>query len=78
MRCLAMLAAVGLSLTLVAQTSAKDRAPKPAEPQVDCGSYGTSVEFEETPKAAADKAKKDEKLVFILHVSGDFEDSGRT
>jgi hypothetical protein len=51
---------------------------KPPEPQVGCGGYGTSVDFEETPKLAADKAKKEEKLVLILHVSGDFEDSGRT
>jgi len=39
-----------------------------------CGSHGTSIEFVETPKEAADQAKKAEKLVFVLHVSGDFED----
>jgi hypothetical protein len=78
MRSLAMVAALGLGLILVPGTSAKDRPPKPAEPQVGCGSYGTSVDFEATPKAAAEKAKKDEKLVLILHVSGDFEDSGLT
>jgi hypothetical protein len=38
------------------------------------GDYGTSVEFEETPKEAAVRAKKEEKLVFVLHVSGNFED----
>ena len=38
------------------------------------GSCGTSVEFVETPKEAAVQAKKEEKLVFILHVSGHFED----
>ena len=51
---------------------------KPPVPQPGCGGYGTSVDFEESPKAAADKAKKEEKLVFILHVSGEFEDSGLT
>ena len=36
--------------------------------------FGTTLEFLDTPKDAAAKAKKDEKLVFILHVSGNFED----
>jgi hypothetical protein len=39
-----------------------------------CGSFGTSVEFAESPAEAAKQAKKQEKLVFILHVSGNFED----
>ncbi len=39
-----------------------------------CGSYGTSVEFTSTPSEAARQAKKDQKLVFVLHVSGHFED----
>jgi hypothetical protein len=78
MRCFAMLAALGLGLALTPDATSKDVAQKPAEPQPGCGGYGTSVDFEETPKAAADKAKKEEKLVFVLHVSGDFEESGRT
>jgi len=39
-----------------------------------CGSFGTSVEFVDTPSAAARLAKKEQKLVFVLHVSGHFED----
>ncbi|MBX9680193.1 MAG: hypothetical protein K2X38_15640 [Gemmataceae bacterium] len=42
------------------------------------GEYGTSVHFEKTPSHAARKALKEEKLVFVLHVSGDFEDSALT
>jgi hypothetical protein len=38
------------------------------------GSCGTAIEFVDTPKEAAAEAKKQEKLVFILHVSGHFED----
>lgn len=38
------------------------------------GSCGTSVEFMDSPKEAALEAKKQEKLVFVLHVSGHFED----
>ena len=41
-----------------------------------CGtqSYGTSVVWSGTPSEAATKAKAEEKLVFVLHVSGNFED----
>ena len=44
------------------------------EKEGGCGSFGTSVEFVDTPKEAATLAKKQEKLVFVLHVSGNFED----
>jgi hypothetical protein len=41
-----------------------------------CGndSYGTSIEWAESPNDAAKKARAEEKLVFVLHVSGNFED----
>jgi len=41
-----------------------------------CGkqTYGTSVQWAGTPSEAAAKAKAEEKLVFVLHVSGYFED----
>ena len=41
-----------------------------------CGkeSYGTSVQWSGSPSEAASKAKAGEKLVFVLHVSGHFED----
>ena len=41
-----------------------------------CGNeqYGTSVEWAGSPSEAAAMARKQEKLVFILHVSGYFED----
>ena len=39
-----------------------------------CGSYGTNVEFVSSPSEAARQAKKEQKLVFVLHVSGHFED----
>ena len=38
------------------------------------GCYGTTIDFVDTPKEAAALAKKQEKLVFVLHVSGHFED----
>jgi hypothetical protein len=39
-----------------------------------CGHYGTSVDFYSSPSVAAAQAKKEQKLVFVLHVSGHFED----
>ncbi len=59
-------AAVGL-LLLSPALSAADK----VEPS---GSCGTSIEFFDTPKEAARQALKDQKLVFVLHVSGNFED----
>jgi hypothetical protein len=52
-------------------------APSIAEitkPAPTCGKHGTSIEFVATPSEAAQQAKKEGKLVFVLHVSGHFED----
>lgn len=50
-------------------------APKPKQEAHTCsGDYGTDVLFEDTPSDAAAQAKKDKKLVFVLHISGHFED----
>ena len=43
-----------------------------------CGEFGTSVIFAESPREAAKQALKEEKLVFVLHVSGHFEESDFT
>jgi hypothetical protein len=70
---------LGLCLLGSTRSSAgDDRASKlklslPAEPAT-CGKFGTSVEFVATPSEAARQARHDEKLVFVLHVSGHFED----
>ena len=63
MRALTFLLAAGLVAGLAWPTTA----------QAGCGKFGTQVEFVDTPKEAADQAKKEEKLVFVLHVSGHFE-----
>jgi hypothetical protein len=47
--------------------SVLDPAPK------SCGNYGTAVQFVKTPSDAARQALKEQKLVFVLHVSGLFE-----
>ena len=48
----------------------------PAPKCASCGNetYGTSIVWSGTPAEAAKKAKQEEKLVFVLHVSGRFED----
>ncbi len=42
-----------------------------------CG-FGTKLDFVDSPKEAAAIAKKEQKLVLVLHVSGHFEDPGLT
>jgi hypothetical protein len=68
-RSMPLAVAVAAALGLAGPAAAKSPAPK-AE---SCGEYGTSVHFEETPADAAKEAKKAEKLVMVLHVSGHFE-----
>jgi len=63
-------AALGLSLALLAGSARADKAAKEGE---TCGDYGTTVHFFKSPSDAATQAKKDKKLVMVLHVSGNFE-----
>jgi hypothetical protein len=66
------LGVLGLCLS-IGLAAGKGREPiDPKEPT--CGNHGTSVEFLDTPAKAAAAAKKDGKLVMVLHVSGHFED----
>jgi hypothetical protein len=37
--------------------------------------YGTSIDFLSTPAAAAEQARREGKLMLVLHVAGNFEDS---
>jgi hypothetical protein len=48
-----------------------------AEPTT-CGDHGTNVHFFKSPSEAARAANKEEKLVFVLHISGLFEDPDYT
>jgi hypothetical protein len=62
--------AVALAAALGLTGPAGAKTPPKAE---TCGEYGTSVHFADTPADAANEAKKAEKLVMVLHVSGHFE-----
>jgi hypothetical protein len=78
-----LLAAPLLAFVAHASDPTVDRA-KPPNPLVNpvdkdcpdgqCGKHGTTVAFEDSPAEAGKKAKKEEKLVMVLHVSGLFED----
>lgn len=65
--CLAHLVGLGLAFGGDEKPTAKGDGPT-------CSAFGTSVDFFDTPTEAARKALKEEKLVFVLHVSGNFED----
>jgi len=60
----------------------KGKPGQPIKPKIEaketegaaCGSHGTTIDFVDTPREAAVQAKKAGKLVFVLHVSGLFED----
>ncbi len=51
--------------------------PVPEKEQLRPGreTFGTQVEFVRNPDAANDLARKEKKLAFLLHVSGNFEDA---
>ena len=68
-----------VALFISAWTTGPARADFPLEekPEV-CGEYGTTVVFADSPAEAAKQALKEEKLVFVLHVSGHFEESDYT
>jgi hypothetical protein len=76
-----------LGLGLAQGSDPKGKAAQPGQPaqpspfvekdktdETSCGSHGTKITFVDTPKEAAAQAKKEQKLVFVLHVSGNFED----
>ena len=73
---LAPLVALGLALGSEPPRKPAESSPFDA-PKADapvCSAHGTKVDFVDTPKEAAALAKKEQKLVFVLHVSGNFED----
>ena len=48
------------------------------KPKPGCKNFGTFVDFVRSPQLASREAKDDSKLVFLLHVSGDFDDDAFT
>ena len=55
-----------------------DIVPVKPEKEEKEGCFGTAVNFVPTPAEAFNAARKEKRLTMILHVSGNFEDSGFT
>lgn len=74
------LVSVLIATFLAAHLSADENSSKnPGKAESEGAScHGTAVQFVPTPKEAAQLAAKQKKLVFVLHVSGYFEDPGFT
>jgi hypothetical protein len=52
--------------------------PAPARPSPPAGTCGTAIDFVSNLAEATDRAKKEHRLLFVLHVSGNFEEPGFT
>ncbi|HMC65092.1 MAG TPA: hypothetical protein VKI65_09135 [Gemmataceae bacterium] len=77
MRRIFLYTATGLLSALLLSGSGAAAAQVPSlqpDKEVCTGDFGTAVHFLKTPSEAAKQALKEQKLVFVLHVSGDFED----
>ncbi len=66
-------AGLGMGLALLAWGLPTAPAADAKAEEGSCSAHGTSVSFFDSPSAAAQRAKKEQKLVMVLHVSGNFE-----
>jgi hypothetical protein len=63
---------------LVVGENVVDQAKAVPAPRPGCENFGTFVDFVRSPQVAYKEAKEERKLVFLLHVSGNFEDDALT
>jgi hypothetical protein len=74
-----IIAAVEPPKSPIMEVSVKDDSSCPSGVCSGSGDFcGTAVHFLASPKLAEEEAAKQHKLVFVLHVSGNFEDPGFT
>ena len=62
------------TLAMAPMSGAQEKVKSPNCSSCGKETYGTTIKWMGTPTEAATKAKAEEKLVFVLHVSGYFED----
>ena len=75
MRRIFLYTATGLLSALLLGSAANGQTKSlPPGNEVCTGDFGTAVHFLKAPSEAAKQALREQKLVFVLHVSGDFED----
>ncbi len=63
-----------LTLLQPNRTPGAPEQPAGGKTSVTCAKYGTSVNFVDNPREAADLARREKKLLLVLHVAGNFED----
>jgi hypothetical protein len=66
--------AVVVAAAVVATTVAPRQSVAAEQEGGKAGRYGTCVDFVNNPVKAAQKAAKEGKLLFEVHISGNFED----
>ncbi len=59
----------------IPQPAPKNQAAANLKGGAGCETFGTQMEFVRNPQVAAKMAREEGKLTFLLHVSGNFEDS---
>jgi len=62
-----------LCLALISPGGGAGKPPSFPKEETCSGDFGTSIQFLDTPQEASQEAKKDGRLVLVLHVSGHFE-----
>ena len=78
MRRVLLRAAAGLAVCFALIAGGQSALGAEKSEKSGCGAYGTKVDFYSSPSKAAAAAKKEEKLVMVVHVSGNFEDPNLT
>jgi len=51
---------------------------KPGKMQAGCSTFNTGIQFHKTPVDAFAQARREGKLVLMVHIAGNFEDEGFT
>lgn len=68
-----ILVTLAATVILVASANGDDAKLKSVTPD-KAACHGTTIQFVSSPAEAAKQAAQEKKLVFVLHVSGYFED----
>jgi hypothetical protein len=55
-----------------------DPTDPPSPQKVPCGQFGTKINFARSQSVAFDRGVREQKLVMVLHLAGNFEDPGFT
>jgi hypothetical protein len=62
----------------LSEAQTEDSGDEPRRPPDGCETFGTAVNFVKSPTEAMRRAGAEDKLAFVLHLSGNLEDDGFT